>query len=316
MGGRNGRWSCEISPTRRAPVRLSFGFLSLSLLAWCSCATSWSLVSRSSWRPRLEGARIRAAALPEHKVRLLKPGKDTEDMGAVYRLQREVGGVPELMVALQPLIGQGYASYVIAEAGKEIIGCAQLGRLAVGGFFVLRCDFVVNTVLVNAGERRKGVGTALVEELQHRLPQDAPGPGQFAAWAMVDASDAAADSFFTSLGAERIGSLGELLRISPIAALGLVITAGALFRGDLCIFRLSGKSDAAEYSSLGRLEPWSAQTSGRDVGGAAETAAGKKRVRAPAKASLGCVKKLLHIFCLSILCSGGWTRNHSCKVAA
>eukprot|EP00439_Symbiodinium_sp_Y106_P048543 s623_g6.t1 len=270
MGGRKGRWSCEISPTRRAPVRRSLTSLSLCLSA-----------RASSSRPRLGGAGIPAASLREHKdalhkewrVRLLKPGKDTEDIRAVCRLQREVGGVPELMLALQPLIGQGYASYVIAEAGKEIIGCAQLGRLAVGGFFVLRCDFVVNTVLVNAGERRKGVGTALVEELQHRLPQDAPGPGQFAAWAMVDASDAAAGSFFTSLGAERIGGLGELLRISPIAALGLVITAGALFRGDLCIFRLSGKSDAAEYSSLGRLEPWSAQNSGPDV---AETAAQKK----------------------------------------
>ena len=32
---------------------------------------------------------------------------------------------------------------------------------------------------------------------------------------------------------------------------------------DLCIFRLPGKSDAVEYSSLGRLEPWNAQDSAR-----------------------------------------------------
>ncbi|CAE7398683.1 unnamed protein product [Symbiodinium microadriaticum] len=273
MGGREGRWPREISPTsRRALVRLSLGF---SLLAWPSwgCETSWSLASRASSSRCVGGGRKRAASLPdqpkesnlhkEWRVRLLKPGQDTEDMRAVYRLQREVGGVSELMVALQPVIGQGYASYVIAEAGKEVIGCAQLGRLAIGGFFVLRCDFVVNTVLVNAAERRKGVGTALVEELQHRLPQDVPGSGEFAAWAMTDGSDAAAGSFFTSLGAERIGGLGELLWISPFAALGLVITAGALFRGDLCIFRLPGKSDAVEYSSLGRLEPWNAQDSAR-----------------------------------------------------
>ena len=38
--------------------------------------------------------------------------------------------------------GQGYASYVAALQGQELVGCAQLGRLAVGGYFVLRCDFV------------------------------------------------------------------------------------------------------------------------------------------------------------------------------
>lgn len=25
---------------------------------------------------------------------------------------------------------------------QDLVGCAQLGRLAVGGYFVLRCDFV------------------------------------------------------------------------------------------------------------------------------------------------------------------------------
>ena len=64
--------------------------------------------------------------------------------------------------------GQGYASFVAALKGQELnqpnhlgyksrgtkararddfsvqelVGCAQLGRLAVGGYFVLRCDFV------------------------------------------------------------------------------------------------------------------------------------------------------------------------------
>eukprot|EP00438_Fugacium_kawagutii_P035896 Skav203465 [mRNA] locus=scaffold2161:187313:194763:+ [translate_table: standard] len=43
--------------------------------------------------------------------------------------------------------GQGYASYVVAMEGEELVACAQLGRLALGGYFVLRCDFVINMVL-------------------------------------------------------------------------------------------------------------------------------------------------------------------------
>ena len=43
--------------------------------------------------------------------------------------------------ALARVFGQGHGSYVAADDGTELVACAQLGRLAVGGYLVLRRDF-------------------------------------------------------------------------------------------------------------------------------------------------------------------------------
>ncbi|CAK9017954.1 Carbonic anhydrase (Carbonate dehydratase) [Durusdinium trenchii] len=132
-----------------------------------------------------------------------------EDLEEVYKL-REANGDLQEPAALQRLFGQGYASYVLASVEEDIVACAQLGRLAVGGYFVLRCDFVINTVLVKPEFRRQGLGRALVEELLHRLPG---GKDPFSAWAVVDSENQAAADFLTALGAERRGSLGEVAKL-------------------------------------------------------------------------------------------------------
>eukprot|EP00435_Cladocopium_sp_Y103_P035118 s1707_g9.t1 len=149
-----------------------------------------------------------------------------------------------------PRFGQGYASY-------ELVGCAQLGRLAVGGYFVLRCDFVtwlshgenvkvINLVLatrldvamrehgksVAPSLRRKGIGRELVTELLHRLPGESSDP--FRAWAVVDVQNEAA------------------LETSPLVAVALTLSQGALFR-DVVVYQLTGRGDCSEYLCEGRL---------------------------------------------------------------
>ncbi|CAL1132712.1 unnamed protein product [Cladocopium goreaui] len=162
------------------------------------------------------------------------------------------GELDECVVPLQRLFGQGYASYVAALKGQELVGCAQLGRLAVCGYFVLRCDFVINLVLVAPSLRRKGIGRELVTELLHRLPgEESSDP--FRAWAVVDAHNQAALEFFASMGsAQRVGTLSEVAATSPLVAFALTLSQGALFR-DVVVYQLNGRGDGSEYLWKGRL---------------------------------------------------------------
>merc|ERR1712129_579812 len=110
---------------------------------------------------------------------------------------------------------------------SQAVGCAQLCRLAVGGYLVLRRDFLVATVLVRPEWRRIGVATALLDELLNRLPC---GPGNDAgrAWAVISEADAEAVVFLQAAGGTPRGSLAKLVQAEPLIATALLLSGGAL----------------------------------------------------------------------------------------
>ena len=202
------------------------------------------------------------------QIRLLRPpaaslqapwpgvGSSTSpDMASVIDLRRDFGGAgfgDALLVR-----EQGYQQQLLAEDGSEAIGCAHLGRLAVGGFLVLRTDFILSTVLVKPQWQRQGVGTALVQEVLHRLPRVDSIGKEFRAWVVVDATDEAAIRFVEATGGTACGSLVDVSSSNPLVAAALVVSGGALSkrgRDGVRVFRFAGVSDGDDYDNVGRLE--------------------------------------------------------------
>ena len=196
----------------------------------------------AAWTPRL-------LRLPADGT---SPWGGSPDMAAVLELQRTVGGEDGPMAAFW-LNERGFRSHVLAvsDTDDDAIGCAHLGRLAVGGFSVLKSDHLLSTVHVQPEARRQGVGRGLVTELLHRLPRDA------SAWAVMDGTDAQACGFLAGCGGEARGSLKEVAQAEPLVAAALVISGGALARGGADgtrLYRFAGQSDVLqEYLSDGRL---------------------------------------------------------------
>lgn len=224
------------------------------------------------WRVRLLRAPDAVTSAPSGSPPL-PGGRASADMDDVAALLREVGGAAAWQEAAWALFGQGFRSYVVCcpaeEAGGweaddgmgKAVGCAQLCRLAVGGYLVLRQDFLISTVLVKEGWRRHGVGRALVDELLHRLPQSqAAADGgedrqQYSAWAVIEAGEGALPAaFLRAAGGEPCGDLWGLLLERPLVALALLLTGGGLALGlGARVFRFAGRGARAEYSNLGRL---------------------------------------------------------------
>jgi len=125
---------------------------------------------------------------------------------------------------------RGPRQHVLAEdeAGR-VLGGAHLGRLALGGYVVLRADFHLSTVLVRPACAGDGVGQALVNELLWRLPSRS-----FRAWAMASPDEyidgIQASTFFERCGGENCGGLRALLPAHPLVTLALVLSAGARTR--------------------------------------------------------------------------------------
>ncbi len=240
-------------------------------------------LSSVAWTPRL-------LRLPTEGT---SPWGGSLDMAAVLELQRTVGGEQGPAAALW-LRERGFRSHVLAvsDTSDDAIGCAHLGRLAVGGFLVLKSDHLLSTVLVQPEVRRQGVGRGLVTELLHRLPRNA------CAWAVVDGTDSQACGFLAGCGGEARGSLKEVAQAEPLVAAALVVSGGALARGGADgarLYRFAGQSDALqEYSSDGRLSREAASAGGevvpmRRVTAAAAHPGGASRRTAAAAAAAAAV---------------------------
>lgn len=217
------------------------------------------------------------------------------DMRQVAALRSEVGGEGAFQELVRAAFGQalwqgGHTSYVLAtgrdgsgtplsvspvaailnplrnvSAGtspsdaadtETAVGCAQLGRLAIGGFIVLRNDFIITSVLVRKQWRRHGIGTRLVNELLHRLPREGRDKAwqEYNAWAFTDSASGA--SFLEAAGGELRGNIWQVFLRDPLPALALLISSFApvqLLAGAQ-IFRFPGLGELTEYRSEGRLQ--------------------------------------------------------------
>lgn len=165
---------------------------------------------------------------------------------------------PSPMAAvLVPLRNVSAKASLEAEAStrEPVVACSQLGRLAIGGYIILRNDYLITSVLVREAWRRRGVGTALVQELLHRLPRRGLDSGRqiYHAWAFTG-SDAGA-AFLRAAGGEDRGTVWQLFFSDPLVALALLISSFAptqLVAGAR-IFRFEALGDVGAYCPDGRL---------------------------------------------------------------
>lgn len=197
-----------------------------------------------------------ATVVTSYHLRLLRPAApDTNpwggspDMDAVISLRADGGDASfsDKFLARE----QGFYQQLLAvDASDTPIACAHLGRLAIGGYLVLRSDFLISTVCVEAARRREGIGTSLIAELLHRVPK-----AHGSAWALADGDDTHAQSFLLAAGGTQIGGLTDVTEQNALVAAALAISGGALFRGsDAQVFQFKGQGDCAEYDNVGRLE--------------------------------------------------------------
>ena len=200
-------------------------------------------------------------------LRLLRPAAPgtnpwggSSDMDAVVALRTSVGRADPLPAKFWAR-EQGFEQQLLAvetvDGAEAIIGTAHLGRLAVGGYLVLRADFLVSTVLVKDAWRRQGVGRALVEELRRRVPSTFPSNRQRlegACWAVVQSDDApAATRFFEAIGGSDRGGLADVFAENKLVAAALALSGGAATTGAR-VFRFRGLCDSSpEYRNEGSL---------------------------------------------------------------
>jgi GNAT superfamily N-acetyltransferase len=124
----------------------------------------------------------------------MNPGDWSPDMAQVKSLCRQVGGYQDKDIFELSFLGQGYRSYVVAEDTRtgEIVGCAQLTRIQVGGYLYLTDDLQIDKVFVKEEYRRLGIANHMVHTLLQRIK-----PNQ-RAWAWADKDSEAFFAFFAS----------------------------------------------------------------------------------------------------------------------
>jgi len=162
-----------------------------------------------------------------------------------------------IVVPMRNLSATTSSSGAVVSGAECAVGCSQLGRLAAGGFIVLRNDFLITQVLVRKTWRRRGIGTALVQELLHRLPRKGcDKAGQlYRAWAFTDSSTTA--SFLKAAGGKQKGNVLQVFLSDPLVAVALIISsfAPAQLIGGAQIFCFEALGDVPEYRPEGRLQP-------------------------------------------------------------
>lgn len=191
---------------------------------------------------------------------ILFQGQDASYVVASGRAQTsdpplEPSPLSALLVPLRNLSAKATALIEPSLQSESVVAFSQLGRLAIGGFVVLRNDFLITSVQVRKQWRRRGIGTRLVRELLHRLPRrglDRAGQA-FHAWAFTDSDDGAA--FLKSAGARPQGSLLQVLFSNPPVGLALLISAfaPAQLLGGAQIYKFEALGNVTEYSPDGRL---------------------------------------------------------------
>mmetsp|Transcript_54918 Transcript_54918/g.132955 ORF Transcript_54918/g.132955 Transcript_54918/m.132955 type:complete len:286 (-) Transcript_54918:136-993(-) len=126
------------------------------------------------------------------------PGDFGPDMMDVVQLGKDVGGKGPQDVFQQLFMDQGWRSYLVAEDINtgEIVGCAQLSRIQVGGYVYLTDDLQIKNLYVKDGYRRLGVANHLIHNLLGRLKPTER------AWAFCEQDS---DPFFTFFSSGFVG---------------------------------------------------------------------------------------------------------------
>lgn len=124
----------------------------------------------------------------------INPGDWSEDMMKVKQLARDIGRYSEQQIFEMNFLGQGCRSYMVCEDSRtgEIVACAQLTRIQVGGYLYLTDDYQIQHVFVKEEYRRYGIANHMIHELLTRLK-----PTQ-RAWAFADKDSEAFFALFAS----------------------------------------------------------------------------------------------------------------------
>lgn len=115
------------------------------------------------------------------QLQKVNAGDYSVDMDSVCKLIEESGASGSDIFTMKYL-DQGWRSWLVAEdtANGEIIGCAQLTRIQVGGYLYLMDDLLIKRLYVKEEYRRLGIANHLVHNLLLRLT-----PSQ-RAWSFVN----------------------------------------------------------------------------------------------------------------------------------
>lgn len=124
----------------------------------------------------------------------VSPGNYGPDMNKVKQLCVDVGGYGAKELFEMNFLGQGFRSYVLAEDTRtgEVVGCAQLTRVQVGGYLYLTDDLQIDRVFVKEEYRRIGLANHMINALLQRVK-----PSQ-RAWMFADKDTPAYMTAFAS----------------------------------------------------------------------------------------------------------------------
>jgi len=127
-------------------------------------------------------------------IEKFNPGDYGDDFQAVIELLRG-NGYSNSEVFQMLFLDQGFRSYLMAEDSEtgEIVGCAQLSRIQVGGYVYMTDDLQIKHLYVKPEYRGLGIANNMVHELLTRIK-----PNQ-RAWSFVS-KDTPEFNFFFSAG--------------------------------------------------------------------------------------------------------------------
>ena len=177
----------------------------------------------------------------------VNPGDFSPDMMKVFELAREVGGYGDQEIFQMQYLGQGFRSYVVAEDTRsgEIVGCAQLTRIQVGGYLYLTDDLQIQHVFVKPQYRRLGIANHMVHELLGRVK-----PNQ-RAWAWADRES---DAFYALFASGFVGiTYQECGRVFPFILWLLLwpFHRVGLTKPQNVFFAAEGRGDMGAYNPAG-----------------------------------------------------------------
>lgn len=177
----------------------------------------------------------------------VNPGDWSPDMMRVCDLARNIGGYDDKDIFQMMMLGQGWRSYIVAEDTRtgEIVGCAQLTRIQVGGYLYLTDDLQVQHIFVKEEYRRLGIANHMVNTLLDRVK-----PTQ-RVWGFADKETPA---FFALFASGFVGiTYTECGRVFPAVLWALLwpFHRVGLSKPDNVFFATEGRGDMSAYNPAG-----------------------------------------------------------------
>eukprot|EP00283_Hemiselmis_rufescens_P024869 CAMPEP_0173440282 /NCGR_PEP_ID=MMETSP1357-20121228/22573_1 /TAXON_ID=77926 /ORGANISM="Hemiselmis rufescens, Strain PCC563" /LENGTH=283 /DNA_ID=CAMNT_0014405749 /DNA_START=77 /DNA_END=928 /DNA_ORIENTATION=+ len=137
------------------------------------------------------------------------PGDFGPDMTDIVEICKDIGGKNSGDVFQMLFMDQGWRSYLVAEDINtgEVVACAQLSRIQVGGYVYMTDDLQIKNLYVKEGYRRYGLANHLIHNLLGRLTETQR------AWAFCEKET---DPFYLFFSSGFVGiNWGEAGRVFP-----------------------------------------------------------------------------------------------------